>query len=65
MTAFTEDRSPSRTSSLQSIFAWFRQMKAALRQPIPHDIAAGHADFARMVDRGISRIRLTGIDPRI
>lgn len=47
------------------VLSWFRQMKAALQRPIPHDVAAGHIEFARMVDREISRIRLMSGDPRI
>lgn len=65
MTAFTEDPSPSRNSTLQTTLAWFRHMRAALQRPIPHDITTRHRDFARLVDHGISRIRSTGIDPRI
>jgi hypothetical protein len=48
-----------------AIATWFRQMKAALNHPIPHDSAAGSIDFAERVDRGINRLRSSGIDPRI
>lgn len=47
-----------------AIVDWFLQMKAALTQPAaPKPIR--YTDIAMMVDRGISRIRTQGIDPRI
>lgn len=34
-------------------------LDAALRHPIDRDIAAGHIEFATMIERSLSRIGLT------
>lgn len=49
---------------LEETLAWLRHMRAALTLPNIRR-PSRHADIANQVDRGISRIRTTGIDPRI
>lgn len=60
----TAEKIPAR-DHIAPVAAWLRQIHAALNRPIPHDLSSRHTDFARMVDREISRIRATSLDPRI
>lgn len=55
---------PAERSLLNSVAAWLRQMKSAIARPVPTETAR-HIEIAKMVDRGVTRIRLNSQDPRL